>query len=92
MSQMPDKIWLHKDTKYNTGDIVCGYQYEFAEGIEDEGGIKNFVEYTRIDVAIEKAVEWIKEHKEDVETEDNGIIGWIPDYFIEDFRNYMKGE
>jgi hypothetical protein len=89
---MPDKIWLHKDTKYNTGDIVCGYQYEFAEGIEDEGGIKNFVEYVPKDTFIEKAVEWIKEHKEDVETEDNGIIGWIPDYFIEDFRNYMKGE
>lgn len=47
MSQMPDKIWLHKDTKYNTGDVVCGYQYEFAEGIEDEGGIENFVEYVR---------------------------------------------
>ena len=41
---------------------------------------------------IQKAVEWIKEHKEAVETEDNGIMGWIPDYFIEDFRNYMKAE
>ena len=44
MSQMPDKIWLHKDTKYNTGDIVSAYQYEFAQEIECEG-IENFVEY-----------------------------------------------
>lgn len=40
---------------------------------------------------IQEAVEWLKEHKEAVETEDNGIMGWIPDYFIEDFKNYMKG-
>lgn len=39
---------------------------------------------------IQKAVEWIKEHKEAVETEDNGIMGWIPDYFIENFKRYMK--
>lgn len=49
MSQMPDKIWLHKDTKYNTGDIVCGYQYEFAQEIQCEG-IENFVEYIRKDI------------------------------------------
>ena len=41
---------------------------------------------------VQEAVEWLKEHKEAVETEDNGIMGWIPDYFIEDFRNYMKEE
>jgi hypothetical protein len=41
---------------------------------------------------IQEAVEWLKEHKEAVETEDNGIMGWIPDYFIEDFKKYMKGE
>lgn len=53
MSQMPDKIWLHKDTKYNTGDIVSAYQYEFAQKIEDEG-IENFVEYINKDLADEK--------------------------------------
>lgn len=50
------------------------------------------IEYIRKDAFIEKAVGWIKEHKEVVETEDNGIMGWIPDYFIEEFRKYMKGE
>ena len=39
---------------------------------------------------IQEAVEWIKEHKEAVETEDNGIMGWIPDYFIEDFKKAMR--
>ena len=39
---------------------------------------------------IEKACNWLVEHKDAVETEDNGIAGWIPDYFIDDFRNYMK--
>jgi len=62
MSQMPDKIWLHKDTKYSTGDIVCGYQYDFVQGIEDEGGIENFVEYVPKDAFIEKACEWLEEN------------------------------
>lgn len=53
MSQMPDKIWLHKDTKYSTSDIVSAYQYEFAREIEDEG-IENFVEYIRTDIVEDK--------------------------------------
>ena len=48
------------------------------------------IEYVRKDAFVEKACEWIKEHKEAVEIEDNGIIGWIPDYFIEDFKKYME--
>ena len=56
---MPDKIWLHKDTKYNTGDIVCGYQYEFAQEIECEG-IENFVEYVPADAFIEKAENFLE--------------------------------
>ncbi len=63
---MPDKIWLHKDTKYNTGDIVCGYQYEFAEGIEDEGGIENFVEYVPKDTFIEKVMNFLNYKLDDV--------------------------
>ena len=80
---MPDKIWLHKDTKYNTGDIVCGYQYEFAQGIEDEGGIENFVEYVPADAFIEKACKWLENNLQ-------GIVGGS--IYIEDFRKYMKGE
>lgn len=38
----------------------------------------------------EEAVQWIREHQETVETEDNGIAGWIPEYFIEDFIRAME--
>ena len=82
---MPDKIWLHKDIKYSTSDWVFGYQYKFAEGIEDEGGIKNFVEYTRTDAFIEKAEEWLKLY---VLNHDDIVAYQIG----EDFKNYMKGE
>lgn len=84
MSQMPDKIWLHKDTKYNTGDIVCGYQYEFAQEIECEG-IENFVEYVPIDAFIEKACSWLKE----IFSEYENLTDYNP---TEDFRKYMRGE
>ena len=80
---MPDKIWLHKDTKYNTGDIVCGYQYEFAERIEDEGGIKNFVEYVPKDSFIDKAANWLENNLKGI------VFGGI---YVENFKKYMKGE
>ena len=40
---------------------------------------------------IAKACKYLQDHREEVETEDNGISGWISDEFIEDFENYMKG-
>lgn len=93
MSQMPSKIWLHKDTKYSTGDIVCGYQYDFVQGIEDEGGIENFVEYVPADAFIEKAKKWFEENF------GNRLKGEITTYefediqsMFEDYKNYMKGE
>lgn len=39
--------------------------------------------------AITKACKYLQEHREEVETEDNGISGWISDEFIEKFRNEM---
>lgn len=39
---------------------------------------------------IEKACKFLKEHREEVRTEDNGISGWIPERFIEDFKEYMN--
>ena len=41
---------------------------------------------------IKEACEYIKSHRENVKTEDNGIVGWIGDDFIEDLKKYMKGE
>ena len=39
---------------------------------------------------INKACEWLREHKDYVETEDCCISGWIPESFIEDFKEYMN--
>lgn len=40
---------------------------------------------------IDKACKYLQDHREEVETEDNGISGWLSYEFIEDFENYMKG-
>ena len=78
---MPDKIWLHKDTKYNTTDEVFGYQYEFAQEIQDEG-IENFIEYVPLNAFIEKACEfWTKNQR-----------GFVTYKDIVDFKNFMKGK
>lgn len=83
MSQMPDKLWVHKYTKYNTTDGVYAYQYEFAQDIQDEG-IENFVEYVNKEAFIDKACEWLKDW-DDVYT-DPIII----DAVIEDFKKAME--
>ena len=77
--EAPEKIYLDS---YGSG---------FSHGFHTNTLHDNDIEYTRTDVFIEKAVQYLKNHKDVVETEDNGIIGWIPDYFIEDFKKYMKG-
>lgn len=40
---------------------------------------------------IDNACKYLRIHCDEVETEDNGIAGWISDEFIEDFRKYMEG-
>ena len=96
MSQMPNKIWLHKDTKYSTGDIVCGYQYDFVQGIEDEGGIENFVKYVPADAFIGRVARFLEYKLNDrVEIRVPGtLIPSITDKetFIEEVKKYMKGE
>ena len=93
MSQMPDKIWVHKDTKYSTADGVFGYQYEFAQEIQDEG-IENFIEYVPLNAFIKKACQWLEDNKDHpfIECEDHQLAGFLTNEFIEDFKNYMKGE
>ena len=93
---MPSKIWLHKDTKYSTGDIVCGYQYDFVQEIEDEGGIENFVEYVPADAFIEKVFEFFGEHLcEYIDVKNANCDTFINidgDKLKEDFRKYMERE
>ena len=106
MSQMPSKIWLHKDTKYSTGDVVCGYQYDFVQGIEEEGGIENFVEYVPADAFIEKACKFISDRVDisfNVECSNGEPLAdsyieyasarlEAANKIIEEFRKYMEGE
>lgn len=91
MSQMPDKIWLHRDTKYNTEDIVTAYQYEFAQEIECEG-IENFVEYVPVNTLINKACKWLKKNKDHplIGCEDPCLSGYLTDKFIEEFKKAME--
>lgn len=77
-NEAPEKIYVHKSQYWG----LMANEHNIT---------KDGIEYTRTDAFIEKAAAWLEEHKEAVETEDNGIMGWIPDYFIEDFKNYMKG-
>lgn len=39
---------------------------------------------------IDKACKYLQDHREEVETEDNGISGWISDEFIEKFSKYLE--
>ena len=80
MSQMPDKIWLHKDTKYSTADGVFGYQYEFAQEIQEEG-IENFVKYVNENNFIDKACKWLGQNK-------HGLLLTAEDIY--DFRQAME--
>lgn len=90
MSQMPDKIWLHKDTKYNTADEVFGYQYEFAEEIQSEG-IENFIEYVPLDAFVKKVVNFLEILGYAYTITDN-ITKSLYDntQLIEDFKKYME--
>ena len=63
--------------------------YTKAEGNAFKHGWFLSRDYTKKEL-IEAACLWLQEHKDAVETEDNGIAGWIPDYFIEDFKKEME--
>jgi len=39
---------------------------------------------------VNKACKYLQEHREEVETEDNGISGWISNEFIENFKKAME--
>ena len=64
------------------------YLFDYNEALTTP--LEGDTEYIRMDSFIEKACEWLREHKDYIETEDNGISGWIPESFIEDFKKYMN--
>ena len=78
---MPEKIYVYipDDDIVGTASLQKGVPHQFVTE-----------EYTRTDVFIKQACEFLKEHREEVRTEDNGIMGWIEDCFIENFKKYME--
>lgn len=96
MKNLPDKIYLSfgemSEDKFEKEDYkeFCEQHNNLVDFLKNKFW-ETDVEYTRTDAFIEKAVQYLKDHKEEVETEDNGIVGWISDCFIKDFVKYMKG-
>ena len=92
----PEKLYLISDedgvmlSYDSSAKLQYGNRYDFVdkEVFPIEEGCE--VEYIRKDSFIEKACQYIREHKDYVATEDNGISGWIPECFIEDFKEYMN--
>lgn len=78
-NEAPEKIYLYPSDR-------AGEEYEAEWGDRPWG--EDCVEYTRTDAFIKKACKWL---------EDNLLEYWgqknaVPDGFIEDFRNYLKGK
>ena len=65
---------------YLSKNIYGTFLYQVPDPDDDTA-----VEYTRTDAFIEKAAEWFSEIE-------NGTTITDIDKFIEDFKNYMKGE
>ena len=95
MKEMPERIYLFDcndamviplegDTEYIRKDIVD----EMIKTGEDHAYFAGS-EYARNEL-IEKACQFIREHRFYVDTEDNGIAGWIPDVFIENLKKYLE--
>ena len=85
-NEAPEKIYLIRNistlTSLNsTNDCHEKYLQEWYKGREKDAD----VEYTRTDVFIDKACEWIKE-----KWDDNYTMPIIIDSVINDFKNYMK--
>lgn len=71
----PEKIYLLK----SQNRMLDGWYNELPSPKTFEQ-----VEYIRADAFIEKAVKWLEEHKEAI-----AVLGFISDYYIEDFKKYI---
>jgi hypothetical protein len=75
-NEMPEKIYL--------------FDYNDAMVTPLEGDTV----YVREEAFIEKACDWLRENKNHwaIESDDPCLSGFLTDDFINDFKNYMKGE
>ncbi len=79
----PKKIYLHPTAK---GEVGASW-LTFPLTNED-------AEYVRADAFIEKACEFIKDHHHEFSfwNTEEYELGFSTQKFIDDFKNYMKGE
>lgn len=81
-NEAPEKIYRRLEGKY-----IKYYDYKPAKISYDETA----VEYTRIDVFVDKAVEWLKSHSENDYVEYHmGVTIIHKDKFIKDFRDEIE--
>ena len=79
----PEKIYLQQ---YDENTLICLNKWNISEEWSNKPcneKIATNIEYVRADAFIEKACEWLRNNLK-------GIVGGS--IYIEDFRNYMKGE
>lgn len=63
---------------------------DLNKGLVSAKGVAVYMAYeTGKKEVIAKACKYLQDHREEVETEDNGISGWISDEFIEKFKKAM---
>lgn len=78
-AKVPEKIWINP-----------------LEDLQKLSGHidKDSIEYVRKDAFIEKACEWLEEHKEHpfIGCEDPCLSGYLTNEFIEDFRRAMNNK
>lgn len=81
-SEAPDKIYLHPTAKGEVGASWLTLQLTDKD-----------IEYTRTDAFVEKAVNFLKMLGYGFTITDNIThTNYDKEQFIEDFKNYMKGE
>lgn len=83
--EAPEKIYIHPD--------IGGR--EFLRPWLRRAANNESIEYTRTDVIVEKASEWLRENKDKYLYNTGGKGEYIPTCsgkMIDDFRKYMKGE
>ncbi len=83
-NEAPEKIYV---TKNMLGELRNGWDALPSEVFPN-------IEYTRTDAFIEKACQFIKEHHHEFSfwNTEECELGFSTQKFIEDFKNYMKGE
>lgn len=81
-------IWDGMDDDYCKGQrLAYSDMISFLDTLEVK-------EANSTDAFIDKACKWLKENKDHplIGCEDICLSGYLTDEFIEDFKNYMKGE